>query len=321
MDILPLTAPDGAAIPLYCWQPAGSPRGVMLISHGLSEHGQRYDRMARALALAGFVVYALDHPGHGPLAEIPGYFAAHDGWQRVLDRVHTVRCYLNDRHPGLPLTLFGHSMGSFVARCYFLRHGAGLAALVLSATGYRQGGLARVMRRVAQGWGKVVGDQVPSRFLARLIFGGFNLTFWPKRTPADWLSRDADEVDRYLADPLCAGFPTAGLWQDLFGGVAAMERAERRTNNLPRDCPVLLVAGSRDPVSLGYFGLNQLSARYRAAGLEMVDVRVYRGGRHEMHNETNRDAYMAELLQWLEAHGALLSVPPDLAARTPLLPY
>ncbi|TDR80371.1 alpha/beta fold hydrolase [Paludibacterium purpuratum] len=315
MDSLQLKAPDGADISLYRWQPAGAPRGVLLISHGLSEHGQRYDRMARELCLAGFVVYALDHPGHGPRAEVPGFFAERDGWRRVLDRLDVVRRHLDDTHPGLPLTLFGHSMGSFVARCYFLQHGEGLAALVLSATGYRQGVLARVMRRVAMAWGGLVGRQVPSRFLARLIFGGFNLTFWPKRTAADWLSRDADEVDRYLADPLCAAFPTAGLWVDLFGGVVAMERSEKHAPDLASACPVLLLAGSRDPVSLGYFGLNQLAARYRAAGLSQVEVRVYRGGRHEMHNEINRDAVIRDLVLWLEGRGALLPVPLAVVAQ------
>ncbi|WP_215780326.1 alpha/beta hydrolase [Paludibacterium sp. B53371] len=309
MDTLHLPFSPGPDIAVYRWSPASAPRGVLLISHGLSEHGQRYERMARALNLAGYEVYALDHPGHGPQAEIPGYFADQDGWWRVVERLNVVRHHLQQQHPGLPLVLFGHSMGSFIARSYFLQHGEGLAALVLSATGYRQGGMARVMRAIASGWGKVVGYKVPSPFLARLVFGSFNLTFWPKRTRADWLSRDADEVDRYLADPLCAGIPTAGLWVDLFGGVRQMESAEKHAPSLPRTCPVLLLAGSRDPVSLGYFGLRQLAARYRAAGLSRVELLVYRGGRHEMHNEINREAVMHDLVVWLEQQGALLPEP------------
>jgi len=145
--------------------------------------------------------------------------------------------------------------------------------------------------------------------MARLVFGGFNLTFWPRRTVADWLSRDPAEVDRYLADPLCAGLPTPGLWRDLFGGVRELECGERQAERAPGQllpvCRVLLVAGSRDPVSLGKFGLGQLLRRYRAAGVGSVDMRVYPGARHEMHHETNREAYLDALVDWLAGNGAL----------------
>jgi alpha-beta hydrolase superfamily lysophospholipase len=309
MDIFHLDAIDGASIRLCRWLPADAPRGVLLISHGLSEHGERYVRFAERLCRAGFVVYAHDHRGHGPEAPVPGWFAATDGWARLIDDLDRVRAFAVAQWPGLPLTLFGHSMGSFIARSYVQRHGAGIDCLVLSATGYRQGALARVMRGVAGVWGRVVGVQTPSRFMAKLVFGGFNLTFRPRRTVADWLSRDPAEVDRYLADPLCAGLPTPGLWRDLFGGVRELETGERlaaaRPGQLLPACRVLLVAGSRDPVSLGTFGLGQLARRYRAAGVGLVDMRVYRGGRHEMHHETNREDYLDDLQGWLTQHGAL----------------
>lgn len=309
MDVLHTVAADGAAIRVCRWLPEGAPRGILLISHGLSEHGERYARFAARLCRAGFVVYAHDHRGHGPEARVPGWFAAQEGWRRLQDDLHCVRALAVAAFPGLPVTLFGHSMGSFIARSYVLRYGDGLACVVLSATGYRQGPLARVMRAVAGAWGRVVGMQTPSRFLATLVFGGFNLTFRPRRTVADWLSRDPDEVDRYLADPLCAGLPTPGLWRDLFGGVHALEcgelHAARHPGQLLPDARVLLVAGSRDPVSLGRFGLGQLARRYRAARVGGLDVRVYRGARHEMHHETNREAYLDALEAWLVAHGAL----------------
>jgi alpha-beta hydrolase superfamily lysophospholipase len=301
MVTLQLEASDGVSIWLYRWLPVDVVRGVIIISHGLSEHGQRYQSFAEALCRAGYAVYAFDHRGHGAHAEQAGWFAEEAGWARVLADLAQVRQTVAVAHPETPLILFGHSMGSFVARAYFLREGAGLSALVLSATGYRQGVMARLMRRIARVTGKVCGKRVASRFLARLVFGGFNLTFRPRRTAVDWLSRDPREVDRYLADPLCAFFPTPALWIDLFGGVIEMEHAEKHARNLPFSCPVLLLAGSRDPVSLGTFGLNQLARRYRKAGLSEVDVRVYPGGRHEMHNETNREEVMRDLIVWLQS--------------------
>jgi alpha-beta hydrolase superfamily lysophospholipase len=95
---------------------------------------------------------------------------------------------------------------------------------VLSATGYRQRPLAWLLRQLARLAGKLGGADVPSAFMARLIFGSFNLGFFPARTRADWLSRDTAQVDAYLADPLCGFDPTPGLWADLFGGIIALEQ-------------------------------------------------------------------------------------------------
>ena len=308
MYTLQLTARDGAAIWLYRWLPSESFNGVVLISHGLSEHGTRYQRLAESLCLAGYAVYAHDHRGHGAHAERVGWFAEEGGWDKVVTDLRQVERHIALLHPGAPLILFGHSMGSFIARAYLmLTGGVGLSAMVLSATGYRQGAMARVLRGVAKICSKVSGPRRQNRFLARLIFGGFNLTFWPRRTVADWLSRDQLEVDRYLADPLCAFVPTPALWIDLFGGVIALEHAEKHARNLPGACPVLLLAGSRDPVSLGMFGLKQLARRYRKAGFDAIEIKVYPGGRHEMHNEINREQVVADLVCWLDDNAATSS--------------
>lgn len=183
-------------------------------------------------------------------------------------------------------------MGSFIARAY-------LFGLALSATGYRQKFRAYALRTLARWLGRRTRPQAPSRALAALIFGSFNLGFLPTRTPVDWFSRDPAEVNRYFADPLCGFAPGAGLWQDLFGGIIAIENSEKTGQGLSKNCPVLLLAGSRDPVSLESFGLGQLARRDRAAGLTKIEVKVYADGRHEMHHETNREEFMTDLLQWL----------------------
>ncbi|WP_028536771.1 alpha/beta hydrolase [Paludibacterium yongneupense] len=295
-----LTAGDGEAITLHGWMPDAAARGVVLLSHGMSEHGARYDTFARTLVLAGWIVYAHDHRGHGAGARIRGWFAERDGWERVVDDLHAVREWAVAQHPGLPVFLFGHSMGSFIARSYVVRHGDGLAGLILSATGYRQGVVARAMRKIARLTARFGNKEDPSRVMGCLVFGSFNLTFIPSRSPVDWLTRDTAEVDRYLADRLCGFPPTSAMWIDLFDGVIEMERAEKNGSRLPKHCPLLLLAGSRDPVSLGRFGLEQLARRYRRAGAGDVTVKVYRGGRHEMHNELNRDEVMADLATWLD---------------------
>jgi alpha-beta hydrolase superfamily lysophospholipase len=304
-----LSAVDGESITLCEWLPAadGAVRGVVVLSHGMAEHAARYDTFARTLVAAGWIVYAHDHRGHGATPRIRGWFAERDGWQRVVGDLHVVRQWAAARHPDLPLFLYGHSMGSFIARSYVLQHGAGLAGLILSATGYRQGVMARAMRGIARLTARFGKREDPSRVMGYLVFGSFNLSFIPAHSPVDWLTRDRVEVERYLADTLCGFPPTSAMWVDLFGGVIEMEREEKRGTRLPRACPLLLLAGSRDPVSLGRFGLGQLARRYRKAGAHDVTVKVYRGGRHEMHNELNRDEVMADLTAWLAQRASQLA--------------
>lgn len=298
MQTFRLTASDGADIHGCYWLPAGEPRAVVVISHGMSEHGARYQVLAQKLVLAGYAVYAHDHRGHGDHAPLPGWFAEQGGWQRVVDDVREVVDYARQQHER-PVVLYGHSMGSFIARAFMLRYGQRLSGLVLSATGYRQRYLSRVMRGVARLAARLGGANEPSTFMTALVFGSFNLGFLPARTRLDWLSRDPAQVDAYIADPLCGQHPTPQLWIDLFGGIIELELGEADGRALPKACPVWLQAGSRDPVSLGKFGLGQLASRYRAAGMQDVSVTVYPGGRHEMHNETNRAQLEADLLAWL----------------------
>ncbi|UTH75767.1 alpha/beta fold hydrolase [Chromobacterium sp. IIBBL 290-4] len=294
-----LTADDGQAIPLCQWLPETPPRAVALISHGMSEYAARYHRFAQALAAAGYAVYAHDHRGHGDSPAPRGFFAAKDGWNKVVDDVETVRRHAAAEHPGLPIALLGHSMGSFIARAYFLRYGGQLAGLALSSTGYRQRPLARLLGALARFLGRLQGWDKPSRLMAALVFGSFNLGFPPWRTGMDWLSRDAAEVDAYIADPDCGFDPTPGLWVDLFRGIIAMEDDEADGGGVNRQCKMLLFAGSRDPVSLGKLALGQLEIRYRDAGVLDLRSLVYPGGRHEMLNETNRAQVESDILAWL----------------------
>jgi len=302
MEQFDLAAADGHCIRACCWLPPGdvAPRAVLLIAHGMSEYAARYQPVAQYLAAQGIAVYAHDHRGHGPHAGKPGYFADVDGWAKVVGDLDSMFQHAMVRHPGLPLLLLGHSMGSFIARSYFLQHGDKLSGLMLSATGYRQRPLARLLRAIARLCGRLGGMDRPSRLMARLVFGSFNLGFIPTRTKADWLSRDTAQVDAYLADPLCGFDPAPGLWIDLFGGIIAMEQGEATAKGrLPRHCPVYLFAGSRDPVSLGRLALGQLEIRYRDAGLIDIHSHVYQGGRHEMLNESNRAEVLHDMLVWI----------------------
>ena len=300
-----VTAPDGVRIITHRHLPdAGSARAALLIVHGMAEHARRYDRFASSLVAAGFAVYAHDQRGHGETAAHAaglGHLADEDGWQRLIDDVDGVRGLIrHDLGADVPIVLFGHSMGSFVAREYAIQHSDRIAALVLSGTGDDPGVLGAAGRLLARAESRMRGGRRPSPTLTSMSFGGFNKAFAPNRTDFDWLSRDTAEVDAYVADPFCGFVCTSGFFADLLGGLSGLS-VQARVDAVRDDLPVLVIAGDADPVGKDGKGPRQARAQYLRAGLRDVSLKLYPGARHEILNETNRDEVTSDVLSWLES--------------------
>jgi alpha-beta hydrolase superfamily lysophospholipase len=269
------SAQDGFSIQAFAWQTA-SPRAVLVIAHGAAEHALRYDRFARALNAAGIEVWANDHRGHG---RSPGPTGLGDfseaGWDALVADIGQLIDLAREAHPGLPVVLFGHSMGGFAVQQLTPDVSGRIAALIMSGTTAR--------------------DPNPSTPPPPWEP---NKPFEPARTPYDWLTRDEAEVDLYIADPLC-GFETVSFR----GGKTRAEPAylldPARLAQIRPDLPVLLVAGDADPINRNLEGLRLLEDRWRAAGVRRIDTQYYPGGRHEMLNETNRDEVTAAIIAWV----------------------
>ena len=289
---------SGHRIPVTLWDTGDEPRAVIQVFHGLGEHIARYERFAAAANARGYAVCGNNHRGHGPESKEPGFFAEKDGWRLLVDDGHRVTEFLQDRFSGKPLVLLGHSMGSYVAQSYAMRFGESLAALVLSGSTWPSRGLLFVGRILALVEKWRLGAQGSSPLLDKIGFGDFNRKFEPARTELDWLSRDPDEVDKYVADPLCGGPYSTGLWRDLLGGLREISDTDA-LGRIPANLPVLITGGADDPVG-GAKGMLQLADAYRRSGHERVDKVIYADGRHEMLNETNRDAFTMDLLDWVE---------------------
>ncbi len=289
---------------VYRWNPAGPPRAAVQIVHGLSEHAGRYAALADRLNEAGYLVYANDHRGHGRTAASGhdlGFFAGRRGWQKCLDDLLAVRRQIAGEHPGLPVVLLGHSMGSLLARDFISRHGELFTGAVLSASPGPPSPLAQAGRLIARLERLRLGPRGRSRLIHALAFGAFNRAFTPARTSFDWLSRDEAEVDRYLADPLC-GFPvTVQLWIDLLDALGKSDRPAQLAR-IPRNLPIHFIAGTSDPAAAP--GREKLPAAYRKAGLTRVTSRGYADARHELFHETNREEVVRDLIAWLDLHSA-----------------
>ena len=271
------TSRDGIAVQTYRWQPDGPPRAVVQVQHGLAEHAGRYRRFAQALTGAGYVVYAPDARGSGRTANGSyGSWGEH-GWPGWVDDVARLRGMIGEEQAGLPVVLFGHSMGSFATQHYLLDHSADVDAVVLSGS-------------TEVGWLIPVLDADEPADLS-----AFNEPF-EHRTGFEWLSRDEAEVDAYVADPAC-GWEAPPL-----PGIATLAAAAdpERIGGVRDDLPMLIVSGDADPLAQGGSTVELLAQRYREAGLDDVEVRLYPGGRHELLNETNRDEVTADILAFID---------------------
>jgi alpha-beta hydrolase superfamily lysophospholipase len=299
-----LATADGKRIYVVQWLPSGanSIKGIVQISHGMAEHCLRYRPLAQYLTDNGYAVYASDHRGHGQsvgIDDVYGHYADQDGWNKVVDDLYRVNREIARLHPEVPITLLGHSMGSFIARAYVFRHPDSIQGLILSATGMRYGLIANIARTIARWDSRRIGARTPSKLMAKLSFGSFNLRFLPARTAFDWLSRDPAQVDLYINDPMCGFDCSAQLWVDLFGGISEFEAQEKHAQQLPAGLPVLGIVGTHDPVSMGGLGIKQVCKLYQKGGLRDVNVKLYEKARHELTNETNRQQVFTDLGNWL----------------------
>jgi alpha-beta hydrolase superfamily lysophospholipase len=277
-----VTGRDGTEVSAYRWEPAGTPRGVVQLTHGMGEHLLRYQHLADTLTAAGFLVHGQDHRGHGATSgpDAQGVLGA-AGWAGLVDDIDVLVQRAHDEHPDLPLVLFGHSMGSFAAQQYVLDHSDRLAGLALSGTA-------------------AIDLLEPALDLsAPMDLSAFNAPFEPARTEYDWLSRDEVQVDAYVADPRCGFGIDAEASRAMFAGARPVADPQRLAV-IRKDLPVYVTVGSADPVN-GRLALSDaLVERLRGAGLTDVTLAVWPDARHEIFNETNRAEVEADLLRWLD---------------------
>ena len=263
---------DGTGLAGFLWRdPDVQPRGVLQLAHGAGEHAGRYFGPLGPVMPAGWVIYTADHRGHGQTSGMSklGDFGP-GGAPAAVDDMAVLSRRARAEHPDLPLVLMGHSMGAMFAQAYLLDHSGLIDALVLSGTA---------------GPGP-------------RLKGGPNSVYSNPRTPYDWLSRDAAEVDRYIADPFCGIQFTEGSAASF---AALRERGATPTAlvAVKPGLPVYVFVGDEDPINQKLERLTPLITAYRAAGLD-VTLKVYPGGRHEMLNETNRAEVVGDLVAWLE---------------------
>lgn len=296
------TIPSNGIGQLHCcrWMPEGEPKAVLQIVHGIAEYIERYDDFAGFLNGLGYVVVAEDHMGHGQTVGAEGtqgYFEG--GWFTAVSDSYALLRKTKAEYPQIPYVLFGHSMGSFMARTILeVYPDSGIAAAVICGTGWQPRAILPGAIGICQLACKKVGEKNTSDTLQNMVFGGYNKRVEHPRTEFDWLTRDAKVVDAYIAHPSCGFTATTGLLRDLLTGIRFIEQKQNLAK-MNKDLPVLFIAGGDDPVGNYGKGVTRAAEEFRKAGMKYVACRLFPLGRHEILNEINRREVYDFTAKWL----------------------
>ena len=305
MQTIYRTMSDGISVAVHQWLPdnrsLARPKAVLHIVHGMAEHALRYGSFAEDACKRGFAVFAADHRGHGKSvsgADTLGYLADGDGFRRAVNDQYEINGEIGQNYPNIPIVVIGHSFGSFVTQEYIEIYGHTVkAAVLIGSSGPGSG--ARAGSAVAALNCFFKGRRAPAKLMHKLVFGAYNKTVEGAETDFDWLSRSCEEVQKYIDDPFCGFVCTAGFYRDLMRGLNRIHK-QGAMKKIPADLPILIAAGSEDPVSDKCRTLKTLARVYKELGIQDAELKIYGGARHEILNETNREEVKADILDWIE---------------------
>ena len=282
--------------------PDKPPKAVVQIAHGIAEHISRYDPFMFFLAENGYVAAGNDHLGHGLSAENEdglGIFDTQNGWTYAVDDMKALRDQVRQEFHDIPYIFFGHSMGSFLTRTYLIRYPDQYDAAILSGTGQQSPALINAGFFAANLLTLLRGPGADGKLLNDMAFGSYCKKIDNPRTPFDWLSTNEENVDRYIADPLCGFVAKCSMYRDMMGGLKFLTK-QSNIDKMNKDAPIYFMSGAEDPVGDYGAGVEKAYRAFCDAGLHDVTMKLYPGGRHEMLNETNREEVMQDILAWLD---------------------
>ncbi len=293
----------GKEIAGYKWEPeSGEPKACFLIIHGLAEHCKRYGHFASFLNSNGYAVLGFDHAGHGNTdPDNTGHINTEDSFHYMVKTINDFINTASEFFPGLTQILFAHSMGSFLTQRYFqmYENNESPAAVIYSGSNGKPPAILQGGIWISSLLRKINGPETRSPFLSNLIFGKYIKPFRPTRTPFDWLSRDEQQVDKYINDPHCGFVCSTSFYNDFFKGLKALH-SHKPFAGSSTEMPILLLSGDSDPVSDMGKGIHNLEKLLINSGAAHVQKKLYPGGRHEMLNEINRDEVMRDVLEFVE---------------------
>lgn len=279
------------------WIPETEIKGVVQISHGVTEHMGRYEEIANFLTKHGYVVIGNDHIGHGMSTNNKKmYFGPKDSFNYVVDDVLKCTELIKNKYPNIPITLLGFSLGSFVARNFVIKYPYMVDNLILIGTGYNSEIELKIAKLAAWNEARKHGDDKMSPLIKKLTFDTYNKKFEPTKTDLDWLCKNEEELNKFLKDPLRGEFISAGLFRELLNGMSYSNNIEN-INRMRKDLPILLLSGSEDPV--GNFSKGVYNVYNLFSNIDDVNIKIYDNARHDILHEKCKKEVYSDIINWL----------------------
>jgi len=303
---------DNIKIFVYKWEPETPPKAVVQIVHGLAEHAKRYARVAEALCNDGYICYANDARGHGrtagdltekTLAGNAGVLGP-NGWRGVVNDLHELTNIIKKEHPDLPIFLIGHSWGAMLTQDYIQDWGNELKGAILSGTNGKVRALVvKAGKLILNREIKKLGPTEPSQKMYDMNFKSNNHDWDIEEgaTGFEWLSRDKEEVQKYIDDPWCGFVSPANLWLEFLHGLEKIYDSKQE-QNIPKDLPIHFISGSLCVIGNKTKSVIAMIKRLNKYGIKDVTYKFYQDARHEIFNEINRDEVHQDVINWLNSH-------------------
>lgn len=286
------------------WIPEdGQYDAILQITHGMVEFIERYTPFAEFLIKNRFMVVGHDHLGHGASVNSKddwGYFAPGDPSSLLVEDMHQLRTIIQGENPGVPYFMLGHSMGSYLLRRYLSVHGEGLHGAIIMGTGFVDPGTAGMGSKVSSIVAKFKGWKYRSKLVSSMAFGAAYKDY--DMTGSDpeksWLTKNTEIVKWYYNEPRCTYLFTLNGYKGLFDTVSYTCKQEN-VDKIPKDLPVFIVSGQRDPVGDAGAGVEKVNEMFKSAGIKDLSMKLYENDLHEILNELDKDVVFNDLLQWM----------------------
>lgn len=292
---------DDYQVVMSIWEPDCAPKGIVQIFHGMVEHIDRYEEFAYYLNSKGYVVAGDDHRGHGRTAgaDFLGKVPFGHTYFDTIDDEKVITAYLKERYPGLPLYIFAHSYGSFLAQGYIQQNSANIDGCILSGSANMSGIEPKIGRFVANTQFKLYGKDKTADFIKNMTFGAYEKPFKKEKRQNAWLNRNVDACEKYNADKYCNYTMSVGFYKNFFDGLCRIYEPER-LEAIDKKLPIYILSGDQDPVGKMGKLVSKLYDLYKNVGVEDVKIKLYADARHEIVNELNKDEVYSDVSEWLD---------------------
>lgn len=287
---------------VYKWEPKNKKNiGVVQLIHGSIEHCLRYERFAKELVKNGYVVYGNDHIGHGEsIGSDMFYFSDEDnGMDVAIKDLETLNKIIQNENQNKNIFLFGHSMGSFMLRKLIIDYDISYSGAVICGTGGKKGKILDASIKLLKLDIKNNGAKNRNKLLHSLVYGTTANEFFNIGQEGGFLTKDEDEIKKYLEDEKCGGLATSEYLLELIKLVKWC--SEDNSYVSLKKSPLFFISGEKDIIGGIKAGeVKKVYSNYVKNGWINSEIKIYENCKHELLNEINRDEITSDIISFIK---------------------